>query len=131
MIRGPSWESGFRKGTILWLLLLALVAAACSDASFVNTVTIDNPTDYPAHVEVSDSSRQEWLGLGIAHRDRETVIEEVADQGDEWVFRFEYVGKHEEEVEMSRADLEEAEWEVVVPQSFEDELRGLGVEPPP
>lgn len=120
-----------RARTIVWLPVFALVAAACSDASFVNTVAFVNPTDYPAHVEVSDASRQRWLGLGIAQRDKETVVEDVIDQGEVWVFRFTYAGEHEEELEMSRSELIDVGWEVVVPQSFEDSLRRLGVKPPP
>jgi hypothetical protein len=55
----------------------------------------------------------------------------VIDQGDVWVFRFDYAGKHEEEIEISRSELVRMDWTVEVPQSFGDALHGLGVEPPP
>jgi hypothetical protein len=48
-----------------------------------------------------------------------------------WVFRFDYADKHQEEVEVTRPDLERNDWTVEVPQSFEQRLRDLGVTPPP
>ena len=112
-------------------LIVALTFAACSNVSFVEEITFLNETDYPAHVEVTDESRQGWLGLTIAQRDRETVVHEVIDQGDIWVFRFDYAGKHEQEVEISRSELASSDWTVEVPQGFGEALGRLGVEPPP
>lgn len=113
------------------LLVLVFLVGACSDASFVDEVTFLNETEYPAHVEISDGSQQRWLNLTIAQRDQETIVREVIDQGDIWVFRFDYAGKHEEELEISRAELVRAGWTVEVPLSFGDALEELGVEPPP
>lgn len=108
-----------------------LVFGACSDVSFVGEITFLNETDYPAHVEVSDASREGWLNLTIARRDRETTVQEVIDQGEVWVFRFVYAGKHEQELEVSRSELVRSAWTIEVPQSFGDSLRRLSVEPPP
>jgi hypothetical protein len=115
----------------LWLPLVALLAATCSNASFVDEVTLVNQTDYPAHVEVSNTSRKAWLNLAVALRDRETTVYDVIDQGSVWIFRFDYAGKHEEELEISRSGLVRAGWKVEVPPSFGQELQQLGVEPPP
>jgi hypothetical protein len=120
-----------RAGFTLSLLMVTLFVGACSNVSFIEEITFSNETDYPAKVEVSGASRQGWLNLTIAQRDRETTVQEVIDQGDVWVFRFDYAGKHEEELEISRAELVRADWKVEVPQSFGDALRRLGVEPPP
>ena len=117
-------------GATLWLGALLLLGA-CSNASFVDEITFLNETEYPAHVEVSERSRQGWLDLTIVQRDQETIVQEVIDQGEVWVFRFDYAGKHEEELEISRAELARADWTVEVPQSFGDALEQLGVEPPP
>lgn len=57
-------------------------------------------------------------------------VERVIDQGDVWIFRFDYAG-YEEELEVSRRELERNRWTVEVPQSFEQRLRQLGVPPPP
>jgi hypothetical protein len=118
-------------GPKLWLPLIALLAAGCSTVSFVDEITFVNQTDYPAHVEVSDASRQGWLNLTIAQRDVETTVRDVIDQGEVWVFRFDYAGQHEEEIEISRSELIRAEWKIEVPQSFGEALQRLGIEPPP
>lgn len=110
---------------------VVLTVGACSNVSFVDEITFLNETGYPAHVEVSDDSRQAWLNLTIAQRDRENTVQEVIDQGVAWVFRFDYAGEHEEELEISRAELVRSHWTVEVPQSFGDTLERLGVEPPP
>ena len=112
-------------------LLIVVSLAACASVSFVDEITFVNENDYPAHVEVSDDSRQAWLGVTTARRGEETTVQEVMDQGDIWVFRFDYGGKHSEELEMSRAELVRTDWKVEVPQSFGDALQRLGVEPPP
>jgi hypothetical protein len=119
------------KARPLWLLLIALLAPACSNVSSVDEVTFVNETDYPAHTEVSGASQETWLNLTTAQPESETTVHEVIDQGDVWVFRFEYAGRHEEELEMSRSELVKAEWKVEVPQSFGATLQRLGVEPPP
>ncbi|MDQ3784512.1 MAG: hypothetical protein M3360_06500 [Actinomycetota bacterium] len=116
--------------TTLLLTLLALFAGACSDVSFVEAVTVVNRTDYPARVEVSNASREEWLGLTFTRADAETVVQDVIDQGEVWVFRFGYGSRHEEQFTISRSDLVKADWRVEVPQSFEESLRELSVEPP-
>jgi hypothetical protein len=51
--------------------------------------------------------------------------------GRRWIFRFDYVGKHQEEVEVSRRDLERDGWRISAPESFEQRLRELGVPPRP
>ena len=116
---------------IVLAAIAMLFLGACSDVSFVGELTFINETDYPAHVEVSDASREGWLNLTIAQRDQETTVREVIDQGEVWVFRFDYAGKHEQELEVSRSELVRLDWTVEVPQNFGDTLRQLGVEPPP
>jgi hypothetical protein len=108
-----------------------LVGVACSDTSFVDEVTIVNDTQYSANVDVTGRSREGWLGLTVVQPQSTTTIGEVIDQGEVWIFRFDYVGKYQEEVEVARGELEEDDWEVEVPQSFEQRLRDLGIPPPP
>ncbi|MDQ3766933.1 MAG: hypothetical protein M3346_06260 [Actinomycetota bacterium] len=116
--------------SILLLAILASLAASCSDVSFVDAVTIVNQTDYPAHVDVSDASREGWLSLALAQADAETVVPDVIDQGELWVFRFEYGGRHQEQLELSRSDLVKTDWKVEVPRALEDSLQELDIEPP-
>jgi hypothetical protein len=117
-------------------LLLALgtcsiLVVGCSDVAFVDEVTIVNDTAYSANVDVTDGARDGWLGLATVGPESSHTVREVIDQGDIWIFRFDYVGMHAEELEVSRRDLERNEWRVSVPESFEDRLREMGVPPPP
>ena len=118
-----------------WLAALGtcalLAGTACSDAFFVDEVTIVNDTEYLANVDVTDKPGDGWLPLTVVEPQSTTAVEEVIDQGEVWIFRFDYIGKYEEEVEMSRRELEESDWTVEVPQSFEQRLLDLGVPPPP
>jgi hypothetical protein len=111
--------------------LVFLLSAACSEVSFVDEVTIVNNTDYSANVEVTDRARDGWLGLTTVQPQSTKTVERVIDQGEMWIFRFDYAGKHQEEVEVTRPDLERNDWTVEIPQSFEQRLRDLGVVPPP
>jgi hypothetical protein len=105
--------------------------AACSVASFVDEVTIVNDTEYSANVDVTSETRNGWLGLATVQPESTTTVEAVIDQGEVWIFRFDYVGKYEEEVEVTRGELERNDWTVEVPESFEQGLRDLNVPPPP
>jgi hypothetical protein len=107
-----------------------LILGACSDVSFVDSITIVNDTEYPADTAVTSADRDGWLGLTRVRQGATSTIEGVIDQGNTWFFRFDYIGKHREELEVSRRELEEDDWTVEVPQSFEDRLRALGVPVP-
>ena len=116
---------------LLSLVIVALLVGGCSNVAFVDEITFVNATEYPAQIDVSDGSRQRWLGLTTADPDQETNVREVIDQGPVWVFRFDYGGKYDEELEISGEELVRADWTIEVPQSFGDELDRLGVDPPP
>jgi hypothetical protein len=108
-----------------------VLLGACSDVSFVDEVTIVNDTEYSANVDVVGMTRDGWLGLTVVAPQSTTTVEEVIDQGEMWIFRFNYVGRYEEEVEISRRELEQNDWTIEVPQSLEQRLRDLDVPPPP
>jgi hypothetical protein len=110
---------------------LLLGGVACSDESFVEELTIVNDTDYSANVDVTGRDRDGWLGLTFVEPQSSVTIEEVADRGDVWIFRFDFAGKYQEEMEVSRRELEQDDWMIEVPQSFEQRLRDLGVPLPP
>lgn len=116
---------------VLSLVVLSPVAAACSETPFIESVTVVNETDYPVHIEVSDTSREAWLGLTTGRPDSETVVEKVVDQGEVWVFSFDYAGQHRQEIEVSSAELEQSDWRVKVPASFGEALEEEGIQPPP
>jgi hypothetical protein len=109
----------------------ALLIGGCSSVAVVDHVKIVNDTDYSANVDLTNTTRDGWLSLTVVEAHSTRRVNEVIDQGEIWVFRFDYVGKHHEEVELSRAELERNEWTIVVPQSFEQRLRDLEIPPPP
>lgn len=111
-------------------LLLALISFACADDGVVDAVVIVNPTEFTANVDVTGDRRDGWLGLATVEAGSDTTLRKVLDQGDGWVFRFSYSG-YEEEVRLTRDELEAARWRVTVPESFESALRREGVPPPP
>jgi hypothetical protein len=108
-----------------------LGGAACSASSFVDEVTIVNDTEYSANVDITGRDGGGWLELTIVGAESSRTVGEVIDQGAVWIFRFDYVGKHQEEVEISRRELEQNDWTIEVPESFEQRLRDQGVPPPP
>ncbi|MGH2809221.1 MAG: hypothetical protein ACRDKT_18295 [Actinomycetota bacterium] len=107
------------------------VLAGCADVSFVDRITVANDTDFPATVDVTDAARSGWLRLGLAQDVSETSFGNVIDQGDVWVFRFDYAGKFQQELEVTRADLERNDWTIMIPPEFETALREMGLDPPP
>jgi hypothetical protein len=110
---------------------LVFGGAACSGVSFVDGVTIVNDTEYSANIDVTGKAGDGWLLVTSVEPQSTTVVEEVIDQGEKWIFRFDYVGRYDQEVEISRRELEQNDWTIEVPQSFEQRLRELNVPPPP
>jgi hypothetical protein len=107
------------------------VLGACSNVSFVDELSIVNDTEYSANVEVTDEDRDGWLRLSSLEPNSTTVIEDVIDEGELWIFRFDYLGRYRVEVEVSRRELAQNDWSMEVPQSFEQRLRDMGLPPPP
>jgi hypothetical protein len=119
------------KQFVAAVVACACLGIACSVESYVDEVTVVNDTDYSANVDVTGRARDGWVDLTAVQPDSTTTVEEVIDQGEVWIFRFDYVGKHEEEVEVTRGELERNDWTVEVPESFEQRLHDLDVPPPP
>jgi len=104
----------------------SLLLASCSDVSFVDEVKIVNQTEYP-HVGVTDQNRVGWLGLTVVDAHSTGAVAETINQGEVWIFRFDYVGKHHELVEVSRGEFERNDWTIEDPATFEQQLRAQGV----
>jgi hypothetical protein len=118
-----------KRFTTHFTLALSLAFLGCSSDSAIDVV-IDNPTAFNANVDVTGSSRDGWVGLATVEAGSETTVQEVLDQGDTWIFRAGYSG-YEQEIELSREELERARWRVTIPATFESELRQRGIQPPP
>jgi hypothetical protein len=124
-------EGGGMRRLVAGVSMIILVLGACSSVSFVDELSIINDTEYSANVEVTDGDRDGWLRLESLEPNSTTVIEDVIDQGEVWIFRFDYLGRHQVEIEVPARELAQNDWSIEVPESFEQDLRDMGVPPPP
>ena len=118
-----------RRGSIgLLFTSIAVVLVGCAGGPrHVTTITVANPTNHAATVEVTGDDLSGWLSLGRTPAGSEHVVEEVLDAGAEWVFRFVHP-EHSEELSLTREELVANDWRVEVPARFGDRLDELGVE---
>ena len=123
--RRPTW---WARPTLLIALTLL---TACSSPSFVEQIEFVNQGDFPAEIQISNADGSGWLPIGLVQGDAEKTFRQVIDQGDTWIFRFDYLEEHIEEVQMSRSELVDSDWTVEVPDEFERSLHEMGFSPPP
>lgn len=110
--------------------VLALLLGSCSSSTFVD-VTVVNQTEYSTDVTVKSAPSDPSLAIGYVAPETERHFKEVIDQGGTWIFTFDYINRHEEQISMERSELERAGWKVEVPESFAETLREMDVPPPP
>jgi hypothetical protein len=118
-------------GIAAFAVLAAGVSRLSAGPSFVDQITIDNPSAYAVTVEATNSGRHGWLGLTTIDPRETRPIGRVLNQGDRWVFRFAAQGQPAGEIELNRAELSAAGWKLVVPATVLDQLRAKGVPPTP
>ena len=118
-------------GVALFATLAFWVMRTTALPESVDTLTIENPTEFSVDVAVSDSAARTWLPLGVVPAGGERAFTGVFDQGDEWVFRFRSQGVDSAPHSVDRSELAASAWTVVVPDSVPDELRAGGAEPAP
>ena len=106
--------------------LIAVTRMDERDVSYVR-LTIENPLPYLVNVEVAGTTRDGWLDVAAVGRGRTRVVEEVRDQGHEWVFRFSYGGVQAGELVMRRDQLVNDGWKITVPTAVADQLREAGL----
>lgn len=121
---------GFAVTFALAVAVLLVAVPALRLPAHVDEVTIDNPHEWPASIEVTDQDRDGWVGVGTVGRESEHGFLEVLDQGEVWIFRFSYAG-NAVELRVSGARLERNDWQVSVPPEFAETLRAAGVPAPP
>jgi len=113
--------------------VFALVAGALlfRDPARVPTVTIENPTAYDIRVDVSDADQAGWTVLGSARQHCSATVESAVDRGDTWVFRLRAQGMAQDEIAVSRSDLERANWHFVIPEALAPQWESNGIPHPP
>jgi len=123
----------FALGTLAAVVagfLIAFVIESTGLPGRIETLTVENLTDFPLDVELSGAG-ESWLGVGVVDAGTTKDFTGVIDQGTTWVFRFSSQGATSARKVFSREELTESDWRLVVPRSVADELRATGVEPPP
>ncbi|MDP9072220.1 MAG: hypothetical protein M3N68_13255 [Actinomycetota bacterium] len=110
-------------------LALLVVVPATRLPSFVDRLTVVNPHAWSVEVDATGPGGDGVVGLATVGRERAQTVEEVMDQGREWIFRFSYGGANGGELVVSRAELERAGWRVTVPAEFPARMREAKMEP--
>jgi hypothetical protein len=108
-------------------VLLALARIDVGESTTYRRLTVNNPSPYIVNIEVTGVERDRWLDLGSFRRETRRAVEEVADQGREWVFRFSYGGVDAGELVISRDRLARDGWSITVPPAVAERLRNAGV----
>lgn len=112
------------------VLVLPRLSVLVETPAFVDQISFDNPTVYDLSIEVTGADRRGWLAIGTARRQEATTFEEIADQGEVWIFRFAGQGQGGGELRVNRSDLERSGWKVAIPERVGEELRAKGAAPP-
>ena len=99
--------------------------------AMVARITVENPTPYALDIEVSSGPGTGWVSAGFVRQRSTAVVEEIADQGDVWVFRFDSQGQSGGEVRFTRPELEANGWRIVVPDDVATRLAEAGAPPTP
>lgn len=137
----PTTSAGARRRFTLVLgvlvLSVAIVVALTSVVGLsggpgtVGRITVENPTPYALDIEVSPGTGTGWVSAGFVRQKSTAVVEEIADQGDVWVFRFDSQGQTGGEVRFTRPELEATGWRIVVPDDVATRLAEAGAPPSP
>ncbi len=118
-------------GALVTALALAFVVGLADGPATVPRLTFENPTDYALDVEISGGLGRGWTSAGSVSQHGAAVVEEVIDQADVWVFRFNSQGETGGEVRLTRSELEAAGWRIIVPADVGRRLAEAGAPPTP
>lgn len=113
---------------LLWVWIVVVLGGCVSAPGHVAEITVANPTDHAAFVEVTGDDEGGWLRLGRISPGSERAFGEVVDFGERWTFRFVHP-EHREEITVGREELVGNDWRVDVPARYGERLDELGVEP--
>jgi hypothetical protein len=113
------------------VLAVLLISQFLAAPHVVSRVTIDNPGDYGALVEVADAQGHDWFPIGTIERHGSTSFEQVYDVGNTWRFRLSAQTVGLGVIKVSRAQLERSNWHVEIPTRIGDTLRERNIKPQP
>lgn len=125
--QGGSSSSLLRPANlIVALAVLAsfwLLPRLFAETKYIELISFENPTVYDLSIEVGGPDRDRWLAITTARREATSVVKEVLDIGDVWVFRFSTQGESGGEVRLTRAQLANDRWRLRIPESVGEQLR--------
>jgi hypothetical protein len=128
-LQQPRQLAGVAALAAIAVLLFVPVFVLLRDPGFVRHVTFSNPTPYQLEVLVSGPKSDGWLDLGAVPRESDITVDEVAQQGSKWTFRFTSGGVFAAEMDLTRSDLEHGNWRIAIPPGIADSLQSQGVSP--
>lgn len=108
-------------------VLFAVTRLGVGETISYRRLTVENPSPYAISVDVTGAERDGWLNLGSVPREGRRTVQEVADQGQKWIFRFSYGGVDAGEVTVNRDQLAKNGWSVTVPPEVAERLREAGL----
>jgi hypothetical protein len=111
------------------LAAIILLAPLLQMPSHIDQVSFENPTAYDITIEASDDGTG-WTPVGTVDAGESADFERIYDQGDEWVFRFSSQGRDAGELARTRAELEQGDWHLVIPETVGDTLQADGAPEP-
>jgi hypothetical protein len=111
------------------LAVILGVSAAVEGPSYVDRLTIHNPTPYPVEIQVADDGRDAWLDLGPVSPGERHTFSTVVDHGDRWVVRISSAGIDGGQLEVNRDGLERRDWVVTIPDEVTGRLAANGATP--
>jgi hypothetical protein len=95
----------------------------------VPRLSIVNPYEWRAHVELAGAGNAGWMPLLGVDRQATRELQQVYDHGSTWRFRFTYGNVDGGEIRMTRAELVAANWTVRVPDQFAQRMRQAAIAP--
>ena len=110
---------------------LTSVIELSSGPKTVSRITFENPTAYALDIEVSPGTGRGWTSAGSVRQKSTAEVNEVIDQGDVWLFRFDSQGATGGELRLSRTELEASGWRITIPAEVGNRLAGAGAPPTP
>jgi hypothetical protein len=125
------WKAPDVVLALVGLAMIVVGTAAVRLPATVDRVTLVNPTPYTLDIDVKGGPGRAWTPVGVVEERSTQVAEEVLDQGDQWVFRFQGQGAESEELRFTRRQLEEANWTFEIPPTVTDRLTIAGAPPNP
>ncbi len=107
----------------------AQLGSSLSAPHRVARLRISNPNPYQVNVEVSGAAGGGWVDLGSIGREQTKTLEEISDQGPQWVFRFSYGGVDAGRLEVPRSELVREGWSLSLPGEIAERLGAAGLVP--